>query len=43
MLLTDVDSTSYDSDSSLSPDLSYMMLSSTRSGNAEVYETHAMR
>ncbi|HEY6478289.1 MAG TPA: hypothetical protein VI456_17040 [Polyangia bacterium] len=43
VLLTDIDSTAYDSDSSLSPDLSYMMLSSTRSGNAEVYETHAIR
>ncbi len=43
VLLTDVDSTAYDSDSSLSPDLGYMMLSSTRSGNAEVYETHAIR
>jgi Tol biopolymer transport system component len=43
VLLTDIDSTSYDSDSSLSPDLSYMMFSSTRSGNAEVYETHAVR
>ncbi|HEY4395451.1 MAG TPA: hypothetical protein VGP64_15375 [Polyangia bacterium] len=43
VLLTDVDSAAYDSDSSLSPDLSYMMLSSTRSGNAEIYETHAVR
>jgi Tol biopolymer transport system component len=43
VLLTDIDSTAYDSDSSLSPDLGYMMLSSTRSGNAEVYETHAVR
>jgi hypothetical protein len=43
VLLSDIDSTSYDSDSSLSPDLSYMMLSSTRSGNAEIYETHAVR
>ncbi len=43
VLLTDIDSTSYDSDSSLSPDLSYMMFSSTRSGNAEIYETHAVR
>ncbi|HEX3901637.1 MAG TPA: hypothetical protein VH853_02235 [Polyangia bacterium] len=43
VLLGDVDSTAYDSDSSLSPDLSYMMLSSTRSGNAEVYETFAIR
>jgi hypothetical protein len=43
VLLSDVDSTAYDSDSSLSPDLSYMMLSSTRSGNAEIYETHAIR
>ncbi len=43
VLLTDIDSTSYDSDSSLSPDLSYMMFSSTRSGNAEIYETRAVR
>ena len=43
VLLSDVDSTAYDSDSSLSPDLGYMMLSSTRSGNAEIYETHAIR
>ena len=43
VLLSDIDSTAYDSDSSLSPDLSYMMLSSTRSGNAEIYETHAVR
>jgi hypothetical protein len=41
-LLTDIDSASYDSDSSLSPDLGYMMFSSTRSGNAEIYETHAV-
>jgi hypothetical protein len=40
--LTDLDSDAYDSDSSLSPDLSYMMFSSTRSGNAEIYETHSV-
>jgi hypothetical protein len=40
VLLGDIDSDAYDSDSSLSPDLSYMMFSSTRSGNAEIYETH---
>jgi Tol biopolymer transport system component len=42
-LLTDIDSPAYDSDSSLSTDLTYMMFSSTRSGNAEIYETHAAR
>ena len=40
--LGDVDSDSYDSDSTLSPDLGYMMFSSTRSGNAEIHETHAL-
>lgn len=41
-LLTDLASSMYDSDSSLSPDLTYMMFSSTRSGNAEIYETHTL-
>jgi hypothetical protein len=41
--LADIDSAVYDSDSTLSPDLTYMMFSSTRSGNAEIYETHATR
>jgi Tol biopolymer transport system component len=38
-LMTELDSADYDSDSTLSPDLTYMMFSSTRSGNAEIYET----
>jgi len=42
VLLDDLDSPSYDSDSTLSSDLTYMMFSSTRSGNAEIYETHAL-
>jgi WD40-like Beta Propeller Repeat len=41
--LDDLDSDAYDSDSTLSPDLSYMMFSSTRSGNAEIYETHSLK
>jgi hypothetical protein len=41
--LEDLNSTAYDSDSTLSPDLGYMMFSSTRSGNAEIYETTALR
>ncbi len=41
--LDDLDSDAYDSDSTLSPDLSYMMMSSTRSGNAEIYETHSLK
>jgi hypothetical protein len=41
--LVDLDTPMYDSDSTLSPDLTYMMFSSTRSGNAEIYETHATR
>ena len=40
--LDDLNSTAYDSDSTLSPDLGYMMFSSTRSGNAEIYETSAL-
>jgi hypothetical protein len=40
--LVDVNSASYDSDSSLSPDLTYMMFDSMRSGNSEIYETHAI-
>jgi hypothetical protein len=40
--LADLNSDAYDSDSSLSVDLGYMMFSSTRSGNAELYETHAL-
>ena len=41
--LADLNSNEYDSDSTLSPDLGYMMFSSTRSGNAEIYETTALR
>jgi hypothetical protein len=38
--LDDVNSPAYDSDATLSADLGTMMFSSTRSGNAEIYETH---
>jgi hypothetical protein len=41
--LADLNSDAYDSDSTLSLDLGYMMFSSTRSGNAEIYETTAIR
>lgn len=42
--LTDLNSPAYyDSDSTLSPDLGTMMFSSTRSGNAEIYETRAVQ
>jgi hypothetical protein len=41
--LTDLNSDAYDSDSTLSPDLGTMMFSSTRSGNAEIYETRAVQ
>jgi hypothetical protein len=41
--LDDLNSPAYDSDSTLSQDLGYMMFSSTRSGNAEIYETTAVR
>jgi len=41
--LDDVDGAAYDSDATLSADLGYMMFSSTRSGNAELYETTALR
>jgi hypothetical protein len=40
--LEDVNSPNYDSDATLSPDLGTMMFSSTRSGNAEIYETRAI-
>ncbi len=36
--LASVNSPSFDSDASLSPDLSYIMFSSTRTGNGEIYE-----
>ena len=41
--LDDLNSTTYDSDSTLSPDLGTIMFSSTRSGNAEIYEASALR
>ena len=41
--LADLNSDEYDSDSTLSVDLGYMMFSSTRSGNAEIYETRTIR
>lgn len=41
--LDDVNSRDYDSDATLSPDLGTMMFSSTRSGNAEIYETRAIQ
>jgi hypothetical protein len=41
--LVDVNSPFFDSDASLSLDLGYMMFSSTRSGNSEIYETWAIR
>jgi hypothetical protein len=41
--LEDLNSPEYDSDATLSPDLGTMMFSSTRSGNAEIYETHAIQ
>lgn len=40
--LNDVNSPSYDSDPSLSPDLSYLMFSSMRTGNGDIYEAHAL-
>jgi hypothetical protein len=43
MPITEVNSSFLDSDPSLSPALDYMMFSSTRSGNAEIYETHALK
>jgi hypothetical protein len=41
--LADLNSGAYDSDTTLSLDLGYLMFSSTRSGNAEIYETTAIR
>jgi hypothetical protein len=41
--LADVNSGDYDSDSTLSVDLGTMMFSSTRSGNAEIYQATALR
>ena len=39
----DLNSNTYDSDTTLSPDLGTVMFSSTRSGNAEIYEATALR
>ena len=41
--LDDLNSGDYDPDTTLSVDLGYLMFSSTRSGNAEIYETTAVR
>ena len=41
--LDDLNSDDYDSDSTLSADLGIVMFSSTRSGNAEIYEAAALR
>lgn len=41
--LVDLNSAAYDSDAFLSPDLGYMMFSSIRTGNSEIYETTALR
>jgi len=41
--LDDLNSGDYDSDTTLSADLGYLMFSSTRSGNAEIYEATAVR
>lgn len=41
--LADVNSPAFDSDPSLSLDLSYLMFDSMRSGNFEIYEAHALR
>jgi Tol biopolymer transport system component len=41
--LFELNSPDYDSDATLSPDLIYMMFSSTRSGSAELYEARAER
>ena len=38
----DLNSNAYDSDTTLSPDLGTVMFSSTRSGNAEIYEATAL-
>ena len=41
--LDDLNSNAYDSDTTLSADLGTLMFSSTRSGNAEIYEATALR
>jgi hypothetical protein len=41
--IADLNSPLYDSDTTLSPDLTYLMFSSTRSGSADIYEARAIR
>ncbi len=41
--LTDVNSPAVDSDAALSVDLLYLMFASSRSGNTEIYESHALQ
>ncbi len=41
--LADVNSPAVDSDATLSVDLLYLMFASSRSGNTEIYESHACR
>ncbi len=41
--LTDVNSSAVDSDPTLSVDLLYLMFASSRSGNIEIYESHALQ
>jgi Tol biopolymer transport system component len=41
--LTDLNSPSYESDPTLSPDLTYMMFTSSRTGSTALYEARAMR
>jgi hypothetical protein len=41
--LTDVNSPAIDSDPTLSVDLLYLMFASSRSGNTEIYESHAIQ
>lgn len=40
--LDDINSTAYDSDATLSPDLTYMLFDSRRTGNSEIYEARAI-
>ncbi len=41
--LTDINSGAYDSDSTLSPDLTYMLFDSTRTGFSDIYETNSVQ
>ncbi len=41
--LTDVNSPAIESDPTLSVDLLYLMFASSRSGNTEIYESHALQ